>query len=169
MPLPLLSCSLAWGKMPYYTIVQFPVTQDSLGRPLHLGKTLPLRTSKEKLNGQSAVSTRLPTLQHPLEKQVTSLRELRPTRDFLQTHLQEPDCFWFTSNVFLKRPILLNYCLLCPFSTRKPHAKAVPKKDYFMHLTLKKAKKGRCVISPDNRASHPRRSCAIGDDSCSKI
>jgi hypothetical protein len=27
-------------------------------------------------------------------------------RDFLQTHLQEPDFFWFTSDAFLKRPIL---------------------------------------------------------------
>jgi hypothetical protein len=28
---------------------------------------------------------------------------------------------------------LLNSRLLCPFSTMKPHAKAVPRKDYFMH------------------------------------
>ncbi len=31
---------------------------------------------------------------------------LRPMRNFLQMHLQEPDLFWFTSDVFLKRPIL---------------------------------------------------------------
>ncbi len=30
---------------------------------------------------------------------------LCPTRNFLQTHLQEPDFFWFTSDAFLKRPI----------------------------------------------------------------
>jgi hypothetical protein len=47
------------------------------------------------------------------------------------------------SKAFLKRPVLLKYWLLCPFSTRKPHAKAVPSKDYFMHQrTLKNAKKG---------------------------
>jgi hypothetical protein len=83
---------------------------------------------------------------------VTSLQELRLTRDFLQTHLQEPDFFWFMSNVFLKRPILLNNWLLHPFSTRKPHAKAVPKKDYFTHLTLKKRKKG--TLSDQPRLSH---------------
>ncbi len=42
--------------------------------------------------------------------------------------------FWFTSNAFLKRPILLKYWLLHPFSTMKPHAKAVPSKDYFTHM-----------------------------------
>jgi hypothetical protein len=51
--------------------------------------------------------------------------------------------FWFTSNVFLKRPVSLKYWLLRPFSTRKPHAKAVPSKDYFEHLrSLKNARKG---------------------------
>jgi hypothetical protein len=55
-------------------------------------------------------------------------------RNFLQMHLQEPDFFWFTSNAVLKRPISLKYWLLCPFSLRKPHAKAVPSKDYFMHM-----------------------------------
>jgi hypothetical protein len=31
---------------------------------------------------------------------------LCPTRDFLQTHLQEPEIVWFTSNVFPKRHVL---------------------------------------------------------------
>ncbi len=39
--------------------------------------------------------------------------------------------FWFTSSNFLKRHVLLKYWLLRPFSTRKPHVKAVPLKDYF--------------------------------------
>ncbi len=78
--------------------------------------------------------------------------------------------FWFTSKGFLKRPISLKYWLLRPFSTRKPHAKAVPRKDYFMHLrTLKNTRKGRWVISPNYCASHPRRFWAVGDNSCSKI
>jgi hypothetical protein len=52
--------------------------------------------------------------------------------------------FWFTSNAFLKRLVSSKYWLLCPFFTRKPHAKAVPSKDYFRHLrTLKNARKGR--------------------------
>jgi hypothetical protein len=46
--------------------------------------------------------------------------------------------FWFTSNPFLQRPVSSKYWLLHPFSTRKPHAKAVTSKDYFTHLrTLK--------------------------------
>ncbi len=31
---------------------------------------------------------------------------LCPPRDFLQMHLQVPDCFWFTSDAFLKRHVL---------------------------------------------------------------
>jgi hypothetical protein len=42
--------------------------------------------------------------------------------------------FWFTSNAFLKRPVLVNWRLLRPFSMKKPHAKAVPRKDFFTHL-----------------------------------
>jgi hypothetical protein len=45
--------------------------------------------------------------------------------------------FVMTSNAFLKRLVSLKNWLLRPFSTRKPHAKAVPRKDYFTHLTLK--------------------------------
>jgi hypothetical protein len=101
---------------------------------LHLGETLPPRTSNKKLQGQSAVSMRHPTSQHLLEKQVTSLQELRPMCNFLQTHLKKPELFWFTSDAFLKRPILLTYWLLRPFSMRKSHVKAVPRKDYFTHL-----------------------------------
>ncbi len=55
---------------------------------------------------------------------------VRETGDII-AHLQEPELFWFTSNAFLKRPVLLKYWLLHPFSMRKPHAKAVPSKDYF--------------------------------------
>ena len=109
-------------------------THPLLGWPLHLGETLHRRTSNEKLNSQSAVSTRLPTMQQPLEKQVTSSQELRSMHGFHQTHLHEPELFWFTSNAVLKRPISLKYWLLRPLSTRKPHAKAVPSKDYFMYM-----------------------------------
>ncbi len=41
-------------------------------------------------------------------------------------------------------------------------AKAVPSKDYFTHLTLKNARKGCWVISPNYHASHPWHFCAIG-------
>jgi hypothetical protein len=84
---------------------------------------MPPRTFHAKLNGQSAVSTRRPTtLQHPLEKQVTSLRTYKNQN------------VWFTSNAFLQRPVLSKYWLLHPFSTWKPHVKAVPSKDYFTHM-----------------------------------
>ncbi len=76
----------------------------------------------------------------------------------------------FASNLFR-----LKYWLLCPFfykeaickgSTRKglPYAaKAVPAKDYFMHLTLIIARKGCWVISTNYCVSHPRRFCVVGD------
>ncbi len=120
--------SLAWGQKAYGTIVQFQygLQVTYLRWPLHLGESLPPRTSNKKLNSQRAVSTRLSTLQNPLEKRVTSLQELRSTCDFLQTHLQESEFFGFTSNAFLKRSVSLNSRLLCLFSTRKPHAKAIP-------------------------------------------
>ncbi len=84
---------------------------------------------------------------------------------------------FFCSRVagFASNPSCLKYWLLrpiiykeatCDGSTVKglPYpVKAVPSKDYFMHLTLTNARKGRWVISPDYRASHPWRFCAVGD------
>ncbi len=71
-----------------------------------LGETLPPRTFHVKINGQSAVSTRVPTtLQHPLEKQVMSSQELRSMCNFLHTHLQEPDfCFGSQVTCFSRDP-----------------------------------------------------------------
>ncbi len=48
-------------------------------------------------------------------------------------HLQEPEFFWFTSYLFLKRPVLFKYWLLHPF-LYKEAAKSVPTKDFFTHL-----------------------------------
>ncbi len=126
------------------------------------------------LQGQSAVSMRLPMLQHPLENKVTSLWELCPERNFLQSHLQNPDFFGSrvtvsqeTSLVEVLAPMSLLYKVAtCKNSTIKGllyAARAVPSKDYFMHLTLKNTKKGCWVISPDYHASHPRHFCAVGD------
>jgi hypothetical protein len=100
-PLPLWSCCIS-GLGPEGLLHNRTIPVWSPGNllrwPLRLGETLPLRTSNKKLNGQSAVSTRLPTLQHLLEKQVTSLQKLCPTRNFLHTHLHEPE-FIFGSQV----------------------------------------------------------------------
>ncbi len=52
------------------------------------------------VQGWSAVSMRLPTSQHPLENKVKSSQELRPTCNFLQTHLQEQDFFGSQVTVF---------------------------------------------------------------------
>jgi hypothetical protein len=96
-------------------------------------------------------------------------------KDNFSTCPQPRILFWFMSSGFLKRPVSLKYCLLRPFfykeatcksSTIKGPlypAKAVPSKDYFTHLTLKNARKGHWVISPNYRASHPQRFCAVGD------
>ncbi len=89
----------------------------------------------------------------------------------------QPRILFFGSRVagFASDPSCLKNWLLCPFfykeatckgSTGKGllyAAKAAPAKDYFMHLTLIIARKGRWVISPDYRTSHPRRFCAVGD------
>ncbi len=45
---------------------------------------------------------------------MSSSQEL-PRCNFLQTHLQEQEFFWFTSYAFLKRPALFKYWLLRPF------------------------------------------------------
>jgi hypothetical protein len=95
--------------------------------------------------------------------------------DNISTCPQPRILFWFTCSGFLKRPILLKYWLLCPYFYKEATcdsstvkgllyaAKAVPSKDYFTHLTLKNARRGRWVISPDYRASYPLRFSAVGD------
>ncbi len=96
MPLPLLLCCIS-GLGPEGLRHNCTIPVVSLGTTqgdpcVFLREVLPTRTFHAKLNGQSAVSTRCPTtLQHMLKKQVTSSRELHSTRDFLHTHLQEPE------------------------------------------------------------------------------
>jgi hypothetical protein len=100
--------------------------------------------------------------------------ELRTRTTF---HVSSTKNSLFGSRVagFASNPSCLKYWLLHPFfykeaickgSTIKEllyAAKAVPWKDYFTHLPLTIARKGRWVISPDYRASHPRCFCAVGD------
>ncbi len=128
MPLPLLSsCISGLGPEGLWHYRTIPVVSPGTiwGDPcVFSGETLPPRTFHVKLNGLSAVSTRRPTtLQYLSEKKVTSLC----------TYINQI-FFWFTINAILKRPVLLKYWLLCPMSTRKPLAKAVPSKDYFTYM-----------------------------------
>jgi hypothetical protein len=74
---------------------------------------------------------------------------------------RDPSClkYWLLHPIFYKKAT-------CKGSTVKglPYpAKAAPSKDYFTHLTLTIARKGCWVISPNYRASHPRRFCGVGD------
>ncbi len=92
-------------------------------------------------------------------------------------HMSSTKNSFFGSRVagFASNPSHLKYWLLrsffykeakCKGSTIKwliYAAKAVPQKDYFMHLTLTIARKGCWVIRPDYCTSHPRRFCAVGD------
>ncbi len=108
------------------------------------------------------------------ENEEITTNELR-TRTTFQVSSTKSSFFGSQKAVFTSEPSCLKYRLLRPFfykeatcksSTIKglPYAaKAVPWKDYFMHLTLTNARKGRWVISPDYRPSHPRRFCAVGD------
>jgi hypothetical protein len=108
------------------------------------------------------------------ENEVMTTNELRTRTTF---HVSSTKNSFFGSQVvgFVSNPSCLKYWLLRPFfyeeATCKGNtvkglpyaAKAVPSKDYFMHLTLTNVRKGRWAISPDYRASHPRRFCAVGD------
>ncbi len=65
------------------------------GWPMRLGETLLQWKSKDK----KCCLYETPYIAAPIW--------LRPMGGFLQTHLQEPDFFfWFTSEAFLKRPVL---------------------------------------------------------------
>ncbi len=94
MPLPLRSCCIS-GLGPEGLLHNPMILVWSPGNLLRV--TLAPRgnsaSSNEKLNGRSAVSTRLPTSQHSLEKQVTSSQELCSMRDFLHAHLHDPEFF----------------------------------------------------------------------------
>jgi hypothetical protein len=82
---------------------------DHMGSNIYIEETLPPRTFKENLNGQIAVYTRLPTLQHPLEKQVMSSRDLRYMRNFLQTTGFHP--VW--SKIYQENPSLVLILRVC--------------------------------------------------------
>jgi hypothetical protein len=164
--------SLAWGQKAYYTTVQFwyglPVTY--LGWPLHLHRgLLPPRTSNEKLDGRSAVSTRLPTSRHLLEKQVTSLWELRPMHDSLLTHLQEPYLFWFTSNAFLKRTRLVKVQAPTSLFYKEATCKSSTIEGLLYAPDPEKCQKGTLSDQPRLSCVTSWRFCAVGDDSCLKI
>ncbi len=84
--------------------------------------------------------------------------------------------FWFRSSGVHKQPV--SFEVLAPPSLfiRGSHvqrhywkqttlrSKSSTIKDYFTHLNLTIARKGRWVISADYPASHPRRFCAVGDE-----
>ncbi len=53
---------------------------------------------------------------------------VRPTRNFLRTHLQEPDFFWFTSDAFLKRHVLSFWDSYVKFLQGDLRAKVVPER-----------------------------------------
>jgi hypothetical protein len=86
--------------------------QDSLWSSTHRGTTrvthATLRNSASmEFQGKEVLSLRdtLRCSTH-MSSKVTSLQILRPTRNFLQTHLQEPEFFFlFTSDAFCKRPV----------------------------------------------------------------
>ncbi len=104
----------------------------------------------------------------------TTTNELR-TRTTFHVSLTKNSFFGSRVASFTSDSSRLKYWLLRPFfykeaickgSTLKGllyAAKAVPSKDYFTHLTLTITRKGRWVISPVYRASHPRHFCAVGD------
>ncbi len=129
--------------------------------------------------------------------QVSSLQELCPMRNFLQTHLQEPGFFFDSQATLFSSDLSFSSTgSYASFSTIKPQVKVVPRKDFFTHLrslanctqsvsswilrsdmtswarawrTLKNAREARWVICPDYCMAHPQHFCAVGDDSHWKI
>ncbi len=53
---------------------------------------------------------------------------LRPTRNFLLMHLQEPDFFWFMSDAFLKRHVVSFWDSYMKFLQGDLQAKVVPER-----------------------------------------
>ncbi len=53
---------------------------------------------------------------------------LRPTRDFLRTHLQKPESFWFTSDAFLEQLFLSFWDSYMKFLQGYLQAKVVPER-----------------------------------------
>ncbi len=115
-----------------------------------------------------------PTICSMQENKEITTNKLR-TRTTFQRVLNHEFFFGSRVAVFLRDLSHLKYWLLrplfyeeatCKGSTVKGllyTAKAVPSKDYFMHMTLTNVRKGHWVISPNYRASNPRRFCAVGD------
>ncbi len=173
MPLPLWSCCIS-GLGPEGLLYKHTIPVWSPGSLLRVilayRKTSASKNLRRKTQWPKCCLYETPYITAPI-------REIGDviTRTLLYVRLStdaptRTRIFLITSNKFLKRPILLNWRLLSPFSTRKPHAKAVPRKDFCTHLRiLKNARKGCWEIGPDYRTSHPRRFCAIGDNSPSKI
>ncbi len=118
MPLPLPLCCIP-GLGPKGLGHNRPISSKPSGIfllrvTLASGETPPPRTFHAKLHGQSAVSTRRPTMpQHPLEKQVTSSRTYK-----------DQNFFGFTSDLFLRRPISIQYWLLRPLFFKEATCKS---------------------------------------------
>ncbi len=115
-----------------------------------------------------------PTICPMQENNEMTTNKLRTRTTF---HMSSTKNSLFESRVvsFASNPSCLEYWLLRPFFYKEATCKGstvkgllyavktVPLKDYFTHLTLTIARKGRWVISPDNRASHSWCFCAVGD------
>ncbi len=136
-----------------------------------------------------------------MSTKVTSLWILRPTRDFLQMHLQEPEILFSVHEWRILEETCLNILrLLCEFLWGDLQAKVVLETDYLWHFWRSPARvpqaslqadsaltccqeqkpqdsrrtrwpqeKGRWIISPNSRASHPVHSYAAGYYSRSKL
>jgi hypothetical protein len=70
--------------------------------------------------------------------------------DFLQMHLQEPGfLFWFTSYVFLERPVSPKYWLLRPFFYEEAKSKSSTKKGLLYTPEESGQKHFKCLVSLD--------------------
>jgi hypothetical protein len=135
-----LACLLEVGQEAKCTICKFHESQvfyeqGSLIQecPSSIGVLQPYFNSSEGISRTSLHCSVLDKIHHRIFSY--DLLNARKERNYYQQATYEDNfsmcpqpriLFWFTSSGFLKRPISLKYWLLRPFSTRKPHAKAVP-------------------------------------------
>ncbi len=127
------AASLAWEKEP--TALSYDTRNPRLlGWPLHLGETL--WNSKDK----KCCLYKTPYV-------AALLRELHPTRDFLQTHLQENQKVCSVHKWRVSEEIhLVKSRLLHPFSTMKSTSKSGTRKDYLSCLRSPTKSSFKCLF-----------------------
>ncbi len=118
---------------------------DSLRSSTHEGNTRVTHASRRNSASMEVQGQEVLSLQDDLRCSTHlsirwhHLKILRPTRNFLQTHLQEPEIFWFVSDAFLKRHILSFQDSYVKFLRGDLRAKVVPEMTNYIVALLEES------------------------------